>query len=152
MVAMAMLLVSAGTAAGMLGSSLTSNAIVYRRPALYMTTEPQPLLAAVDHVSAGQSWARSAFPGGLRRCPAMNETFLVACEAEMKALSERPQFPDGSLGGPLQVTKIEPVPPPAETAPETLDETQSVAYETAAPHTIALPLPGEDHPAAPYDQ
>jgi hypothetical protein len=100
-----------GVGAGVLASSLTSDAIVWSAPSRWAVTEqvaPEP----IDQGKAGESWARTAFSGGLKRCPPINPAFLAACEAEMKLLAARPAFPAGSYGGPLLITKIEPVPVP----------------------------------------
>ncbi len=100
------MLVCAGAGFGVLASSLTSNSIAWRPPARFHIVESRPDLARVDQAAAGQAWARSAFWGGLRRCPALNDAFVTACEAEIKALAERPDFA-GSYSAPLLVTTIE---------------------------------------------
>lgn len=102
------LLVGGGVFMGVLASSLTTDALVWQPPSRIPTTEA-PVQAAIDQVGAGQAWARTAFDGGLRQCPAMNAEFLAACQVEMKKLAERPAFPAGSYGGPLLITKVEPV-------------------------------------------
>jgi hypothetical protein len=108
-----LLLAAAGAGIGALASSVTSATIAWRAPARFAMTEPinhEP----VDQSEAGRSWARVAFDGGLRRCPEMNASFLAACEAEMKALQERPAFAAGSYGGPLLITEVEPVAEPQD--------------------------------------
>ena len=105
---MGALLVCGGVGIGALASSLTTSAMVWSPSSRIPITEA-PVDVAVDQGRAGQSWARAAFPGGLRRCPALNAAFLRACEAEIKALAERPAFAAGSYGGPLLITKVEPV-------------------------------------------
>jgi len=122
----AALLTLCGAAAGVLASSLTRDAMTWRAPSRWATTElvaPEP----VDQARSGQSWARMAFSGGLRRCPAINDAFLAACEAEMKALAERPSAPAAGYGGPLLITKVEPFPEPEidEYRPEPLLELAS---------------------------
>lgn len=92
---------------GVLASSLTSDALVWRRPATIPTTDA-PITTPVDQASAGRGWARTAFDGGLRDCPKINAEFLAACQTEMSKLSKRPAFPAGSYGGPLLITKYEP--------------------------------------------
>lgn len=106
-----LLLMGGGIGVGALASSLTSASIAWRPPSRFAMTEPA-LPTPVDQAGAGRSWARSAFVGGLRRCPEMNAAFLAACEAEMKALIERPALLHGSYGGPLLVTKFEPAQKP----------------------------------------
>jgi hypothetical protein len=107
------LLTLAGVGLGTLATSVTRASLKWQPPSRFAYTEqvaPEP----VDHGEAGRAWARAAFDGGLRRCPEMNASFVAACQAEMKALAARPDFVPGSVGGPLLVTKVEPV-----TLPET---------------------------------
>ena len=109
--------------------SLTSDALVWQRPPL--PVEPTMAQAPIDQGAAGRAWAQDAFTGGLRRCPEMNETFLLACQAEMKLLAARPEIRPGFYGGPLLITQVEKTPQEPDYAPEPL-----VYEEEAAP---ALP-------------
>jgi hypothetical protein len=101
------LLLGGGLGMGVLASSLTTDAVVWRPPATIPTTAT-PTATLIDQASAGRGWARTAFDGGLRDCPKINPEFLAACQTEMKKLSDRPVFLAGSYGGPLLITKIEP--------------------------------------------
>lgn len=143
----------AGIGLGMAASSVTSASVTWRPPARFAATESMPA-EPVDQGEAGRSWARVAYDGGLRRCPEMNADFVAACQAEMKALAERPAMIPGSYGGPLLITKVEPTPePPVETyRPEPLPEPAlvSAAYETGASALPPMPEPTPDnYPAAP---
>jgi hypothetical protein len=102
------LLMGGGAVLGALASSITTDARVWRAPPQIPATDTQAAIP-VDQAGAGQGWARTAFDGGLRDCPKMNAEFLAACQAEMKKLAARPAFPAGSYGGPLLITKVEPV-------------------------------------------
>jgi hypothetical protein len=99
------LLVGGGAILGALASSATTDALVWQAPPQLPVTEAAAA-APVDQARAGQSWARTAFDGGLRQCPKMNAEFLAACETEMTKLAARPDFPAGSYGGPLLVTRV----------------------------------------------
>lgn len=152
------MLVGSGVCAGMLASSYTSDALVWRAPARVPTVDA-PLATAVDQASAGQGWARSAFDGGLRQCPKMNDQFLAACEAEMKKLAARPAFPAGSYGGPLLITKVEPEQPAdAWEAQDRLEqprpEVRPAAFETpdTTPQHPAFERTPDNYPAMPDDQ
>jgi hypothetical protein len=134
------LLVLGGVGAGVLASSLTNDAIVWRAPSRWAVTEPVSP-APVDQAKAGESWARTAFAGGLKRCPPINAAFLAACEAEMKALSSRPAFAAGSYGGPLLITKVEPAP---EQAFEPYRPADEPALELASYEGNADPPPTEE--------
>ncbi len=109
MLAKGMMLILGGIGAGVLASSLTTSSIAWQRPSRIPMVE-QAVSDAVDQGSAGRTWARTAFDGGLRRCPEMNAEFLAACQSEMKALLEKPKLAYGSYGGPLLITKVEPLP------------------------------------------
>jgi hypothetical protein len=107
-VAAVALLTLTGVGLGAMATSVTRASLKWQPPTRFAYTErvaPEP----VDHSEAGRSWARAAYDGGLRRCPQMNASFVAACQAEMKALAARPGFVPGSYGGPLLVTKVEPV-------------------------------------------
>jgi hypothetical protein len=135
------LLTLGGVGAGVLASSLTSDAIVWRAPSHWSATEqvaPEP----IDQTKAGESWARTAFAGGLKRCPAINAAFLAGCEAEMKLLAARPAFPAGSYGGPLLITKVETVPEPE------IDEYQPEPELEFAPYEDDYPRTPANYPAA----
>lgn len=118
---MALLLIGTGIGIGALASSLTSAALVWRAPPRFPSTA-EPVKLTRDQASAGRAWARSAFDGGLRECPKMNPEFIAACQAEIKALSDRPSFAEGSYGGPLLVTTIEPVAPVPDFEPYVPEE------------------------------
>ncbi|HEV2569061.1 hypothetical protein [Sphingomonas sp.] len=105
----ALMLISGGVGAGVLASSITTSTVKWQRPSRIPMVE-QVVSDPVDQGSAGRAWARTAFDGGLRRCPEMNAEFLAACQLEMKLLLERPKLAYGSYGGPLLITKYEPVP------------------------------------------
>jgi hypothetical protein len=92
---------------GALASTATSDALVWQAPPRIPVTGG-PSAAPVDQAGAGRSWARSAFDGGLRRCPKITPEFLAACETEMEKLAARPEFPAGGYGGPLLITKVVP--------------------------------------------
>ena len=154
-----LLLISGGVALGTVGSTLTSSELKYRAASRYATTGRIVEIAGIDQMSAGKAWAQSAFPGGLRRCPQMNEGFLAACEAEIKALSERPAPIYGNYGGPLMVTTIEPSPEASptkferEAAIEESRESQPAAYEEPpAEALVATEKTDENYPAIPYRQ
>lgn len=115
-IAAGMLLVCAGVGGGVLASSLTTDSIQWRPAARFVFPETAPAVPT-DQAGAGRSWAQTAFSGGLRRCPALNPAFLKGCEAEMKALQERPALPTGSYGGPLLITKVEPATPEPDFEP-----------------------------------
>jgi hypothetical protein len=130
------LLTLGGVGAGVLASSLTSDAIVWRAPSHWSATEqvaPEP----IDQTKAGESWARTAFAGGLKRCPPINAAFLAGCEAEMKLLAARPAFPAGSYGGPLLITKVETVPEPEIDEYQPEPELEFAPYEDDYPRTPA---------------
>ena len=103
----ALMLVFGGVGAGVVASSLTTSSLAWQRPSRIPMTG-QVLDEPIDQGNAGRNWARTAFDGGLRRCPEMNAEFLAACQAEMKVLLERPKLAYGSYGGPLLITKVEP--------------------------------------------
>jgi hypothetical protein len=105
------LLIGGGVILGAFASSITTDARVWRTPPPQFPVTDSAIGTPVDQGSAGRGWARTAFDGGLRVCPKMNAEFLAACEAEMKKLAARPEFPAGSYGGPLLVTKVVPAPP-----------------------------------------
>lgn len=145
------LLVMGGAGAGVLASSLTSDAVVWNAPPSRWANTEQVAAQPIDQARAGQNWARTAFSGGLKRCPPINNAFLAACEAEMKALASRPAFATGSYGGPLLITKVEPVPEPeiAEYRPVAEPDLVPASYEIveeALPVTEPTP---ENYPAAP---
>lgn len=148
------LLIFGGVGAGVLASSLTSASLVWQRPSRIPMTE-QVIADPVDHGSAGRAWARTAFDGGLRRCPEMNAEFLAACEAEMKALLDKPKLAYGSYGGPLLVTRIEPVPGPEAYRPAEAEPDLPPLGETVeAPAVIEAvmePTP-DNYPAEPQPQ
>ena len=158
---MALLLTLGGAAAGAAWSQFTTDALVWRPVPSQVPMTDAPVAAPVDQVQAGQSWARSAFDGGLRKCPAVNAEFLAACESEMKALAARPALPLGSYGGPLLVTKVEPVardPEIASYRPEqpafdnVRDEPDTPGYEDEEDGpAFGTPLEAtpDDYPAAP---
>lgn len=146
--AVATLLACGGAALGMLASTMTSSAVSWRAPERFGDVEPQAVAVTVDQFSAGRGWARTAFDGGLRRCPSMNADFLAACEAEMKALEARPKFAAGSYGGPLLVTTYTPPEPAVET---TAQSEPIPAAEPAVPASIQAafePTP-ENYPSEP---
>jgi hypothetical protein len=137
------LLIGGGAGLGAVVSSFTSASI---KP-LAQTRAPMTqtaMIGSIDQESAAKNWARTAFDGGLRQCPAMNPEFFAACEAEMKALAARPGFVPGSYGGPLLVTKI--VEPKAETVSEEQEQVRP-AYREASYNP-----PLEDEPAGPDEQ
>ena len=105
----AALLVAGGVGLGAFASTLATEARMWQAPP--RSLEPMIEPAVVDHAAAGRSWARAAFDGGLRRCPDLNPVFVAGCDAELKALAARPAFQPGSYGGPLLITRIEPVAP-----------------------------------------
>lgn len=143
-----MLLVGSGIGMGALASSLTSSAVVWRAPpAIPVTAEP--VQTAPDHAGAGRAWARSAFNGGLRECPKMNPEFLAACQAEMKALAERPDFAAGSYGGPLRVTEIEDAVPPPDFEPYIPEEPDLPDPALQADYDLDPPSPAIAPPLAP---
>ena len=100
------LMIGGGAALGAIASSFTSANI---KPIVQSQTPmtQTEMVADVDQENAAKNWARTAFDGGLRQCPAMNAEFLAACQAEMKALAARPAFAPVSHGGPLLLTKVE---------------------------------------------
>lgn len=106
------MLILGGIGTGVVASSFTSDAVVWQAPLSRWTVPEQVEAQPIDQAKAGESWARTAFSGGLKTCPAINAAFLAACEAEMKLLAERPAFAAGSYGGPLLITKVEPIPVP----------------------------------------
>ena len=134
MLAKTAMLIFGGVGAGVLASSLTSSAIAWRAPSRIPMVE-QVVADPIDQGSAGRNWARTAFDGGLRRCPEMNAQFFAACQAEMKALMERPKLAYGSYGGPLLITKIEPAPEMEPYRPE------PVAYDVSLPEDAPAPSP-----------
>lgn len=136
------LLISGGIGVGALASSLTSDALVWRAPARMAMTDA-PISAPVDQASAGQAWARSAFDGGLRQCPQMNDDFLAACQEEMKKLAERPAFPAGSYGGPLLITKVETASYDGGWAAQDRLETPRRQPRQAEPAPLPDPVPEE---------
>lgn len=113
-----LLLVCGGAGLGMAASSLTNTAVVWKGQSSFAVSEPVAEAAPIDHFASGRQWAQAAFDGGLRRCPPMNADFLAGCDAEMKALTARPDVLPGSYGGPLLITTYEPPTPEAyEEAP-----------------------------------
>ncbi|WP_217352681.1 hypothetical protein [Sphingomonas sp. ID1715] len=136
---MAALLIMGGVAAGMLASSATTASLAWRAPPRFPTTE-QVASEPIDQGNAGRSWARTAFEGGLRRCPAMNAEFLAACEAEMKALQERPKLAYGSSGGPLLITKVVPEQPTEPYRPEQLELEPAMPEEPTEPVPAIAPV------------
>jgi hypothetical protein len=154
------LLVCGGIGVGALASSLTSDAIRWRPPAHFPMTEAAPEATDIDQAAAGEAWARSAYAGGLRRCPVLNPEFLAGCEAEIAALSARPEFPPGSYGGPLLITKVEPIAPeePVEpyepVADAQPDEWRQASYDPAAEEEAepAFERTPDNYPAAPPDE
>jgi hypothetical protein len=144
------LLVGAGIMLGALASSVTTDALVWTPPPQMPVTDAAPA-TPVDQASAGKGWARTAFDGGLRQCPKMNAEFLAACQAEMKKLAARPDFPAGSYGGPLLITKLEPV-PPANAGPDDEAWAAQDRLETPPPAVLEAdyrppPLPVPDEPS-----
>jgi hypothetical protein len=137
----ALMLIFGGVGAGVLASSVTTSSLVWQRPSSIPMTE-QVVSDPVDQGSAGRNWARTAFDGGLRRCPEMNAEFLAACQAEMKALLERPKLNLGSYGGPLLITKVEPVPEIEPYRPE------PIGYDTLPLEEAVDPMP----PVEPLEQ
>ena len=116
LVAMGLLLACGGVGVGVLASSLTNSSIVWRAPPRIPTTD-DPVQVDVDQASAAQAWARSAFDGGLRRCPQINPEFLAACQAEMKALTDRPAPTYVANDRELLITQVEPVDSVPDMAP-----------------------------------
>ena len=157
------LLTLAGVGLGAVATSVTRASLKWQAPSRFAYTEqvaPEP----IDHGEAGRSWARTAYDGGLRRCPEINPSFVAACQAEMKALAARPDFVPGSYGGPLLVTKYEPVTLPEPyrayepepmpvTAPEpgAVDEPTPDNYPAASPSAAVMPakagISGAETPA-----
>lgn len=131
------LLVCGGVAVGAFASSFVTDAARFQRKPIHAVW---PTTSKVDLAQddAGRAWARSAFPGGLRKCPEMNPAFMAACRAEIEALMKQPAMMAGSYGGPLLVTTIEaevpPVPVP-EPEPEPLPDEPEIA--------VAEPLPSD---------
>lgn len=147
-----LLLACGGAGIGMAWSSLTSSAVVWQRPASFAETEQQPG-QSVDQFAAGRAWARAAFDGGLSRCPEMNADFVAGCEAEIKALKDRPRFGAGSDGGPLLITSYTPPAPRIEDEPAlpTVEEEPPDLAQAPAPAPIPAmfePTP-DNYPAAP---
>jgi len=145
------LLTLTGAGLGAVATSVTRASLKWQPPSRFAYTEqvaPEP----IDHGEAGRSWARTAYDGGLRRCPEMNPSFVAACQAEMKALAARPDFVPGSYGGPLLVTKYEPVTLPdvyrepepmplvaPEPVVEVVDEPTPDNYPAASPSPSVMP-------------
>jgi hypothetical protein len=152
------LLACGGIGMGALASSLTSDARVWRPPSHIPVTD-EPVAAPVDQASAGQAWARSAYDGGLRQCPQMNDAFLAACQEEMRKLAERPAFPAGSYGGPLLITKYEPARDDGgwdaqdrlETPRAVRRQTDYSPPEAPAPQEATFEPTPDNYPAAPDD-
>ena len=132
MFAVIALLIGGGAGLGAIASSFTSASL---KP-LVETRAPMTetaMVADIDQAAAAKSWARTAFDGGLRQCPAMNAEFLAACEAEMKALAAKPGIAPGSYGGPLLVTRVvEPQETDAATDDRYADIEQPARYHTAS--------------------
>ena len=151
MLAVIALLIGGGAGLGAIASSLTSASI---RPVVE-TRAPMTetaMVADIDQAAAAKSWARTAFDGGLRQCPAMNAEFLAACEAEMKALAAKPGISPGRYGGPLLVTQVvEPREADAATDDRYADIEQPARYRTAsyAPDGPSEPADYPDEPAEP---
>jgi hypothetical protein len=139
------MLLGGGVGAGVVASSVTSTSLRWQPPSSIPMTE-RALSEPVDQGNAGRSWARTAFEGGLRRCPEMNAEFLAACAAEMKALMEKPKFADGSYGGPLLVTKVAPAAAVEPYRPETPDYDVPPAPEPAGEPAM-IDAPTEPTPA-----
>lgn len=141
-VAKVSLLLLGGVGAGVFASSLTTSSIAWR-PTSRVPMVEQAVADPVDQGSAGRNWARTAFDGGLRRCPEMNAEFLAACQAEMKLLLEKPKLAYGSYGGPLLITKYEG--PPIDTyrpAEENFDLPPSEeAVEPEVAQSVLEPTP-----------
>jgi hypothetical protein len=153
-VAMTLLLACGGAGLGTAWSSLTSSAVVWQRPVRFAETAP-PAAQSVDQFAAGRYWAQAAFDGGLRRCPQMNADFVAACEAEMKALKDRPAFAAGSYGGPLLITTYTPPERAVEAPPApSIEEIESDAERSVVEHQPATVVPAafeptpENYPAA----
>ena len=100
----ALLLILGGVALGTAVSSYTSANTSWRAAPRFAT---EAVASVNDHAAAGRDWARTAFDGGLRQCPAMNPEFLVACENEMKTLTARPGTRQGPGTGLLITTLAE---------------------------------------------
>jgi hypothetical protein len=137
------LLVGGGVMLGAFASSITTDARIWRAPPQLPTTDA-PLATPVDQAGAGRGWARTAFDGGLRECPKMNAEFLAACEAEMKKLADRPDFPAGSYGGPLLITKVEPA--QSDDSWEAQDRLETPRLAVRETDYAPLPAPSPDEP------
>lgn len=140
------MLTMAGVGLGALLTSLTGASLKWQPPSRFHTTE-QVAAEPIDHGEAGRNWARTAYDGGLRRCPEMNPSFVAACQAEMKALAARPNFLPGSYGGPLLVTTIEPV-----TLPEAYRAYEPEPMPLVAPETVVESVEEatpDNYPSAP---
>lgn len=142
--AMLLMLLAGGVGTGVLTSSLTSASLKWQPPSSIPTTE-RLVVEEIDQGNAGRSWARTAFEGGLRRCPEMNAEFLAACAAEMKALTERPKFTEGTYGGPLLITKVVPAPAVETYRPKTPDY-ELPAIEEPVDQPAMLDAPAEPTP------
>lgn len=148
-VLIAMLLGCGGVAMGAFASNMTTDSLAWRAPSREAATAA-PVASAIDQASAGQAWARSAFDGGLRRCPPMNDAFLAACEAEMKQLAERPAFSAGSYGGPPVAAEDGPVAHDGWDAQDRLERPRLASYASqpeAAPDEPAVEGAPDDYPA-----
>ncbi|MBS0502926.1 MAG: hypothetical protein JSS55_03805 [Proteobacteria bacterium] len=135
------LLIGGGAGLGAIASSLTS-ASIKAQPVPRAEPAQTAIVSDVDQESAGKSWARTAFDGGLRQCPAMNAEFLTACQAEMKALAARPGFVPGSYRGRLLVTKVvQPEPEPDTTEYREASYVPDIGDEPVESDEAAEPQP-----------